>query len=71
MFSFGEIDLYDQIIPEENSWLDNAQRWFKKVTGIAPVLFFGRGVFNYSFGLIPRRVPVTVVGKCSENLRFC
>lgn len=63
VFSFGEIDLYDQFIPEDNSWIDTIQRWVKKVTGIAPVIFFGRGVFNYSFGLVPRRVPVTVVGK--------
>jgi len=63
VFSFGEIDLYQQYVPEEGSWIDSAQHWFKRKTGIAPVMFFGRGIFNYSFGLIPKRRPVTVVSK--------
>lgn len=37
--------------------------WVKKKTGILPIIFFGRGIFNYSFGILPRRVPVTVVGE--------
>jgi len=30
---------------------------------IAPVIFFGRGIFQYSFGMLPKRMPITVVGK--------
>lgn len=59
VISFGETDLYDQI---ENSWILQLQQKIRKVTGIAPVIFFGRGLFQYSFGIVPRRHPVTTVG---------
>lgn len=58
VISFGETDLYDQI---ENSWILQLQQKIRKVTGIAPVIFFGRGLFQYSFGIVPRRHPVTTV----------
>lgn len=61
VFSFGETDLFEQVYAEEGSLLESFQTWFKKKTGVAPVLFFGRGIFNYSFGILPRRKPVTVV----------
>jgi len=37
----------------------------RSISGIAPVMFYGRGIFQYSFGLMPFRVPVNLVG---ENL---
>ncbi|CAH1118870.1 unnamed protein product [Phaedon cochleariae] len=61
VFSFGEIDLFDQL---EGSMLRNFQEKIRKWIGLAPVLPVGRGFFQYSFGIIPRRRPVTtVVGK--------
>lgn len=33
----------------------------KKYTGVAPAFFYGRGFLQYSFGLIPRRHPITTV----------
>ena len=39
------------------------QEKFRKFSGVAPVLFFGRGIFQYNFGLLPHRVPLYIVGK--------
>jgi 2-acylglycerol O-acyltransferase 2 len=37
------------------------QVWAEKWVGFTPVLFFGRGIFQYNWGLIPHRQKVTVV----------
>ncbi|XP_015121847.1 2-acylglycerol O-acyltransferase 2-A [Diachasma alloeum] len=61
VFSFGETDLYDQIRSTEDSFLNKVQEFIRKICGIAPVIVVGRGFFQYTFGLIPQRKPVTVV----------
>lgn len=61
VFSFGETDLYNQVDNPEGSYLRCAQEMLRKVTGVAPVLPIGRGLFQYSFGIVPQRRPVTVV----------
>ncbi|XP_034174495.1 2-acylglycerol O-acyltransferase 2-A [Osmia lignaria lignaria] len=61
IFSFGETDIYDQIYGAEGTRLKKVQHFIRKVIGIAPVLLKGRGFFQYSFGIIARRKPVTVV----------
>ena len=33
----------------------------QKVFGFAPVIFKGRGIFQYNFGIVPYRKPITVV----------
>lgn len=38
VFSFGEIELYEQWVPQEGSMLDAVQHWVKEKTGIAPVV---------------------------------
>lgn len=43
------------------SRLRSFQRWAEKWVGFTPVLFFGRGVFQYNYGVIPHRKPITVV----------
>ncbi|KAJ4436879.1 hypothetical protein ANN_17011 [Periplaneta americana] len=63
VFSFGETDLYDQLKNPKGSWLRRAQELCRKITGIAPVVPLGRGLFQYSFGIVPQRRPVTTVGK--------
>ncbi|KAJ8971564.1 hypothetical protein NQ317_004118 [Molorchus minor] len=64
VLSFGETDLFDQL---EGSFLRTAQEKVRKWIGIAPAVPVGRGFFQYSFGIIPRRNPVTtVVGKPIE-----
>lgn len=58
VLSFGETDLFDQV---ETSWLRSLQEKIRKLIGMAPILPIGRGFFQYSFGIIPRRCPVTTV----------
>ncbi|XP_070494534.1 2-acylglycerol O-acyltransferase 1-like isoform X2 [Chironomus tepperi] len=63
VFSFGEVDVYDSPKIEPGSMLRKFQEKYKAWTGVAPAIFIGRGFFQYSFGLIPRRNPIhTVVG---------
>lgn len=63
MFSFGENDVYDQIANPEGSLIRRIQNSVQKMIGLAPCMFIGRGVFQYSFGIVPFRKPIyTVVG---------
>ena len=62
-FAFGENDLYDQIDNPEGSLLKFLQKRLTKVFGFSMPLFRGRGVFNYTFGVLPRRRPITTVSK--------
>ncbi|ELW71899.1 2-acylglycerol O-acyltransferase 2 [Tupaia chinensis] len=67
IFSFGENDLFDQVKNSSGSWLRCVQNRLQKIMGISLPLFHGRGVFQYSFGLMPYRRPITtVVGKPIE-----
>lgn len=61
VLSFGETDLYTQIYRPEGSTFRRIQNYIRNLIGLAPIVFSGRGFFQYSFGLIPNRVPVTVV----------
>lgn len=64
VFSFGEVDVYDQFKFTPGSRLDRFQQWFKEKTGVMLCVPMGRGLFQYSFGIVPRRSPITtVVGK--------
>ena len=65
MFSFGENDLYQQADNPRGSYVRMFQEKFKGIMGFSPPLFYGRGIFNYSFGIIPYRKPVNTVGKSS------
>lgn len=63
VMTFGEVDLFDQPPNPPGSKLRRFQEFVKNTTGIAPAAFVGRGFFQYSYGLIPRRKPLnTVVG---------
>jgi 2-acylglycerol O-acyltransferase 2 len=61
VFSFNEVEIYDQPSNEPGTTLRSFQDSFKKWTGVAPAFFVGRGFFQYSFGLIPRRHQITTV----------
>ena len=54
-FSFGENFIYDQVKSENGTFL----RWFQELAekwiGFIPVMFFGRGIFQYNYGIIPHR----------------
>ena len=63
IFSFGENDVFKQVENSPGSWV----RWFQdrlqKIVRVSIPLFYGRGVFQYSFGLMPYRRPITTVGE--------
>lgn len=65
VFSFGETDLFDQVQNPEGSTIRKIQEWLKKRIGLAPAIPLGRGIFQYNYGIVPHRRPVTTVGKKS------
>ncbi|KAK0411117.1 hypothetical protein QR680_005491 [Steinernema hermaphroditum] len=63
LYNFGENSTFTQLKSERGTFLRRLQSGFKSMAGFSPPIFMGRGIFNYSFGLLPHRVPVsTVVG---------
>ncbi|XP_069655834.1 2-acylglycerol O-acyltransferase 2-A-like isoform X2 [Haliaeetus albicilla] len=63
VFSFGENELFRQIPNPPGSGLRRFQLRLQRILGVAIPLFHARGVFQYSFGLLPFRRPIhTVVG---------
>ncbi|CRL03396.1 CLUMA_CG016238, isoform A [Clunio marinus] len=70
IFSFNEVEVYDQVSNEPGTKFRKFQDFVKKHTGIAPIIFFGRGFLQYSFGLTPRRRPIfTVIGAPIEPVK--
>ncbi|XP_005282594.1 2-acylglycerol O-acyltransferase 1 isoform X1 [Chrysemys picta bellii] len=64
VFSFGENELFKQVANPKGSWLRTLQESLRKIVGFTLPLFHARGIFQYSFGLMPYRKPIhTVVGK--------
>ncbi|XP_075212540.1 2-acylglycerol O-acyltransferase 2-like [Lycorma delicatula] len=61
VISFGEPDIFDQVHSVPGSWLSWSQNLVMKLTGFAPCVPIGRGLFQYNFGLVPRRYPITTV----------
>ncbi|XP_013415565.1 2-acylglycerol O-acyltransferase 1 [Lingula anatina] len=67
VFSFGENDLFVQVNNPPGSFLRRLQETLMKYCGFSLPAFHGRGVFNYTFGIVPFRKPVnTVVGRPIE-----
>jgi len=61
VISFGENDMYDQYTSPR---IQKVQTLFHKYIGAVPIFPRGRGFFQYTFGILPRRRPInTVVGK--------
>ncbi|XP_024121873.1 2-acylglycerol O-acyltransferase 2 [Oryzias melastigma] len=61
VFSFGENEVYDQVENPQGTWLRWIQDHLQRIMGISLPLFHARGIFQYSFGLIPYRRPITTV----------
>jgi hypothetical protein len=60
-FGFGENEIFHQIPNQDGSKVKRFQEWLQtKLTFTLP-LFFGRGVLQYTYGLISFRRPITVV----------
>ncbi|XP_032681288.1 2-acylglycerol O-acyltransferase 1-like isoform X2 [Odontomachus brunneus] len=60
VFTFGETDLFNQLHQKEGSFFRRFRDYIFKLK-LIPTIFWGRGYFQYSFGLIPNRTPITVV----------
>lgn len=58
VISFGEVDIFDQV---PNKMMRIFQKAFLNLTGVYLPILNGRGFFQYSFGLIPRRHAITTV----------
>ncbi|XP_035591952.1 diacylglycerol O-acyltransferase 2-like [Oncorhynchus keta] len=69
VYSFGENDVYKQLILNEGSWWRLIQRRLQKILGFAPCVFQGRGLFSPdTWGLVPFSKPInSVVGKPMEK----
>ncbi|XP_021262223.1 diacylglycerol O-acyltransferase 2-like isoform X4 [Numida meleagris] len=61
-FSFGENELFRQVVFEEGSWMRAVQQRFQKMMGFAPCVFYGRGLTSvHSRGFLPYARPITTV----------
>uniref|UniRef100_A0A3P8SP50 Acyltransferase n=1 Tax=Amphiprion percula TaxID=161767 RepID=A0A3P8SP50_AMPPE len=61
VYSFGENEVFDQVENPRGTWLRWTQERLQSIMGIALPLFHARGVFQYSFGLMPYRKPITTI----------
>ncbi|XP_070538482.1 2-acylglycerol O-acyltransferase 1-like [Ptychodera flava] len=61
VYSFGECNIYDQVANPQGSFLRCLQNRIQKVCGFATPIFTGRGIFNYSFGVLPQREQIACV----------
>ena len=67
VFCFGENDLYAALENPEDSFLRKFQEIVKKLSNFGLPIFWGRGIFNYSFGYVPfRKSTYTVIGRPIE-----
>ncbi|KAH9369571.1 hypothetical protein HPB48_020684 [Haemaphysalis longicornis] len=62
VFSFGENELFVQAKVPVGSWLGRILALFKLVLGYTPPVFYGRGVFQYSWGWVPHRKRIVTWG---------
>jgi 2-acylglycerol O-acyltransferase 2 len=58
---FGENELFNQVPNPRGSKLRDFQDWMRRKLSFSVPLFWGRGIWNYDFGILPRRNPITVV----------
>lgn len=63
VISYGETDLYSQVDNPVGSTIRNIQECLKKWLGLALAIPIGRGFFQYNYGIVPKRKPVTTLGK--------
>lgn len=63
VFSFGENEVFDQVENSRGTWLRWTQERLQSIMGISLPLFHARGIFQYSFGLMPYRKPIHTIGE--------
>ncbi|RWS20955.1 2-acylglycerol O-acyltransferase 1-like protein, partial [Leptotrombidium deliense] len=70
VLSLGENDLYIQKERDDRAFVKKLQKKITSIIGFSPPFFHGRGVFQYSMGLLPFRKPVvTIVGKPINTMK--
>lgn len=62
VYSFGENEVFNQVSNPQGTWLRWIQDRLQGIMGVSLPLFHARGVFQYSFGLMPYRKPINTVG---------
>jgi len=71
VYSFGENEIYTQTENPKGSMTRAIQTAFKRLIGVSPPIFHGRGIFNYTFGFLPYRKPMnTVIGAPIKTKRI-
>lgn len=63
-FTFGETEVYDQVQFHEDSWMYKFQSCFRRIFGFYFCVFYGRGFYQGSSGLLPYSLPIVTVGEC-------
>ena len=58
----GGNDFFNQVRNPPGSMLRKIHDKIQSMVAFSPVLFYGRGIFQYTFYMIPHRRPVHVVG---------
>lgn len=66
--SFGDHELWDQGSNAEGTFARRFQDFMMKWIGITLPLFHGRGIFQYSYGLLPKRRPIHFVGRLQYDI---
>ncbi|KZT55261.1 diacylglycerol acyltransferase [Calocera cornea HHB12733] len=61
VFSFGENDIYEQLSNEKGTTVYKLQKKFQHLFGFTLPLFHGRGILNYTIGLMPYRRRIMIV----------
>jgi 2-acylglycerol O-acyltransferase 2 len=61
VFSFGEIEIFDQKPNDPGTKIRAFQEFVKRWTGVSPVLMYGRGFSPKHYGIIPHRQPITTI----------
>ncbi|KAI9217440.1 diacylglycerol acyltransferase, partial [Blastocladiella britannica] len=61
VLSIGENDVYDVIPTRRGTFAYNLQQLCKSTFGWTVPLFSGRGVFNYSIGVLPHRRRIATI----------
>ncbi len=60
-FGFGENNIFRQVPNPEGSLIRIFQEWMRKHITFTVPFFFGRGVLQYTYGILPFRNPINVV----------
>lgn len=61
VFAFGENEIYLQMNNPQGSLLRQIQEKIKSFLGFSTPLIRGRGMFQYNWGILPYRKPITVI----------